>query len=295
MTGYVDNNEGLICDAVVRFLEENTHHNRTDLTRPEIDGGLGGVDLLFRLGNDIYALEHTKIESFPNQITFNARFNQFIQPVIDEVRKLGLPKPGEYRLLLPVDTHVNAKGEQLEGLQTSLIQWICETAQKLHAIHPEHLSQDFGPRVYQDKRTGRLDGIPFDITLTRTVRWNYPDKLDGYLLPVRPVPVNLEEKRHNRVQTALNKKKKKLAERKLSRARTVLVLENNDFALTTSVEVRNCLAVLLPDHPFWLDELLYMDAATASWKLYRWNWDEANWHYTHNDFDPACLVDVCPN
>ena len=51
MTGYVDNNEGLIYDAVIRFLEEYTGHNRADLRRPELEGGPGGVDLLFNLDN----------------------------------------------------------------------------------------------------------------------------------------------------------------------------------------------------------------------------------------------------
>ena len=117
MTEQVNNNEGLICDAVVCFLEENTGYARSDIRNPERESGLGGVDLLFRLGRDFYALEHTKVEPFTNQITNGISFLQFIQPVVDEINKDGLPKPSKYDLLLPVDTHVNARGQQFEALQ----------------------------------------------------------------------------------------------------------------------------------------------------------------------------------
>ena len=118
MTGYVDNNEGLICDAVIRFLEEYTGHNRADLRRPELEGGPGGVDLLFNLEGNQYALEHTKIEPFPNQIKFDVHFCQIIQPVLDKIRDCGLPKPGGYTLPLPRDVRVDAKANRLRELQS---------------------------------------------------------------------------------------------------------------------------------------------------------------------------------
>ena len=94
----MDNNEGLICDAVVCYLEENTRENRTKLRRPELEGGPGGVDLLFNLGGNQYALEHTKVEPFPNQIQFDVHFCQVIQPVLERIRNCELPKPGQYTL-----------------------------------------------------------------------------------------------------------------------------------------------------------------------------------------------------
>ena len=36
-----------------------------------------------------------------------------------------------------------------------------------------------------------------------------------------------------------------------------------------------------------------MEAAIQPWKLYRWIWDDANWHFV-KDFNPACLNNVCP-
>ena len=48
MTEQVNNNEGLICDAVVCFLEDNTGYTRSDIRNPERESGLGGVDLLLQ-------------------------------------------------------------------------------------------------------------------------------------------------------------------------------------------------------------------------------------------------------
>ena len=142
-------------------------------------------------------------------------------------------------------------------------------------------------------RISYLDGIPFDITLQRSVHWNDPEIINGVLLPARIVPDDMEEKRLNRIRTALDKKKNKLIYRKQEGARTVLVFENNDIALTNCVEIRNSLVLLLPDRPFWLDELFYMDAIITPWRLYHWNWGDAQWHDPCENFDPESLDDVC--
>ena len=292
MTGFVDNNEGLICDAVVRFLEEYTGHNRNDLSRPELEGGSGGVELLFNLGSNQYALEHTKIEPFPYQIKFDVHFCQVIQPVLEKIRACGLPKPGKYTLCLPRDVRVDAKATRLRELQSSLIQWIYKTAQELHAKHPKRHSRDVCPAGYYDHKTVRLDGFDFDITLERRVHWNNLEKEDGELCPGRPPPENMKEEQCERILTALKKKKKKLNHRKRLGAQTVLALENNHWPLTSRVEIGECIVELLPNQPGWLDKLFYMEAAFKPWTLYHWNWDKVGWDYNTRVFDPATLIDV---
>ena len=293
MAGYVDNNEGLICDAVVRFLEEKTGHKPTDLSHPELEGVLGGVDLLFNLRDNQYAIEHTKTEPFPNQIKFGIHFCQFIQPVIEKVRDCGLPKPGQYNLLLPPDVHVDTKAKRLRELQSSLIRWVLDSAQELHAKHPKRLSRDVCPAGHHDQKTARLDGFHYDISLRRSVRWNDLENYDGYLFPDFILPENMKDEQRNRIKIAIDKKKEKLTFRKRLGARSVLVLENNHFTLVSCAEIGNCLEKLLPNRPCWLDELFYMEAAKTPWDLYRWNWDYANWHYVSKSFDPDCLDDIC--
>ena len=293
MTGFVGNNEGLICDAIVRYLEENTGHNRTDIRHPELEGGPGGVDLLFNLEDNHYALEHTKIEPFPHQIKFDIHFNQVIQPVLDKVRNYGLPKPGQYHLHLPRDVRVDAKAKRLKELQSSLIRWVRDTAQELHAKYPQRLSRDACPAGHHDEKTDWLDGFHYDVTLKRSVHWSDQEKDDGHLFPSRPPPENMKDEQYTRIKTAIRKKEEKLTYRKRLEAQTVLVLENNHWVLTSCVEIGECLIELLPNRPVWLDELFYMEASFTPWTLYRWNWDESNWHHANDRFDPACLNDIC--
>ena len=209
----MDNNEGLICDAVVRFLEEYTRKNRADLSRPEFEGGPGGVDLLFNLGDTQYALEHTKIEPFTDQIKFDVHLCQVIQPVLEKIRDCGLPKPGHYTLLLPRDVRVDAKSNRLRELQSSLIRWVHGTAQELHAKHPKRLSRDICPTGHYDQKTVRLDGFDYDISLERRVHWNYLEKDDGYLFPGRPPPENMKDEQCDRIKVAIDKKEEKLTYR----------------------------------------------------------------------------------
>ena len=62
------NNEGKACDAVVKAIEKRTGVMRSQVHRPETDGVGPLVDLRLKLGDQEYAIEHTLIEPFENQI-----------------------------------------------------------------------------------------------------------------------------------------------------------------------------------------------------------------------------------
>ena len=287
-------NEGLVCDAVVRVLEERTGQQRSNIEHPEGAGVPGGVDLLFRLGSDQYALEHTRIEPFPNQIQHDAQFSQFIGPVMDQLEH-DMPQPGVYDLIFPLDTRFNAGAEQLEALRTALLHWVRDTAQDLQAIYPRRLSREECPHGVRDTHTGRPEGFPFDVTLARSVHWAESGVHDGVLRPVRIAPADVEALRRERIQTAIDKKRPKLAHRKSEGARAVLVMENNDMILSNHALVGEHFAVLLPEQPCWLDELFFMYTTTSTWTLHRWSWEDAWWEDGYIDFDPGCLHDVCAN
>ena len=57
-------NEGKVCDAVVRFIEKRTGAIRTQIRYPERDGVGPPVELRLKLDAQEYAIEHTQIESF---------------------------------------------------------------------------------------------------------------------------------------------------------------------------------------------------------------------------------------
>lgn len=284
-------NQGLVCDAVVRVWEERQGVVRSDVTQPERAGGPGAVDLLFRLGTDHYALEHTQIEAFPGQIRHDARFWQFISPVMDQLGD-SMPRPGVYDLVFPLDTRMNARADELDRRRAALVQWVREAARELHALHPQRLDRATCPHGFEGERIGRPEGFPFDVRLIRSVHWSESGVHDGVILPVRTAPSDNEPLRRKRIETALESKREKLAYRKTEGARTVLALESSDMVLTNHALVGNHLAELLPSQPSWLDELHFIDTTTSTWSVHRWDWEANWWEEGYTQFDPRRLVDA---
>ena len=93
----VPNNEGRVCDAVVRALEKRTREIRSDVRHPDKEGAGPPVDLRLRLGTQDYAIEHTRIESFGNQIGTVAVANRIVQHVRKNIPD-PFPGPACYEL-----------------------------------------------------------------------------------------------------------------------------------------------------------------------------------------------------
>jgi hypothetical protein len=66
-------NEGKVCDAVIRRLEAREGHRRKDLRSPEREGHVAPVELICRIGDRLFAFEHTGIEPFA---TSNSRLRR---------------------------------------------------------------------------------------------------------------------------------------------------------------------------------------------------------------------------
>ena len=130
---HIPDNEGKVCDAVVRTLETRTGVTRTNMYRPEDQTDRQGsrVELCLTLGKTIYAIEHTRIEAFRNQIKREVSFALLVRPVIAELNK-KLPGPALYDLILPLDRHIKVNMRQLRRIQDALACWIRENAEELH-------------------------------------------------------------------------------------------------------------------------------------------------------------------
>lgn len=287
----VENNQGRACDAVVRFLETLSGEERTGIAYPELSGELGPVDLIFSLGGGQYALEHTLVEPFEDQIRFEAHFSQLLAPVTEELAH-NMPKPGVYELIFPIDTRLNVEQNQLGSYHDTLIQWVRETALELYAANPTRIGRDICPRGIREQVRGRPDRFPFDVTLVRSVHWSDSGVHDGKLMPARYTPEDVEAHREERIQRAVEKKKGKLTFRKNEGYTTLLALENNDIALTNHALVGEKIVQLLPAQPEWLDELFFIDTTTTMWTLWRWNWSDGWWIEEWEEFDSNSLVDL---
>ena len=57
-------NEGKACDAIIRHVETRERASRSALRSPDAEHHPAPVELVFSIGAQLYALEHTGIEPF---------------------------------------------------------------------------------------------------------------------------------------------------------------------------------------------------------------------------------------
>jgi hypothetical protein len=74
-------NEGKVCDAIVRRLEDREQQTRADLRWPEKENHQFPVELVFKLGGQLYALEHTGIEPFDGHLRMEAQTEKLFAPI----------------------------------------------------------------------------------------------------------------------------------------------------------------------------------------------------------------------
>ncbi len=286
------NNEGKACDAIVRLLEMRTGERRTDIRYPELDGRGPPVELRLSVGGQDYAIEHTQIEAFEDQIQTGEEFGRLINPVVKELSG-RLPGPGIYYLYFPIDARVGAKGNELDKARSDLTEWVGEHARRLHAKNPEKPTRERNPRGFEDEYKARPPGFPYEVTLRREAHWSLSTQHDGVLLPGRYAPEEVEALRTVRLQTALDRKCPKLWRCKEDGARTVLVLEDNDISLSNYVIIGDALAGLLNERPNLPDEIYLVESAINRWHVRVMKYDEE--YFPEEDltvFDSAELVDI---
>jgi len=284
-------NEGKALDAVLQVLEQRERLSRGDLRSPEADHHQAPIDLVCTVGDRLYALEHTGIEPFGNQIAMGQHNDSLFKPVINRLRDL-LPPNAVFELHVPVNaaTRTKLKPAEVTKIQHALINWVSATAPGLEMARP-------GCYVTPIREV-TIPGVPFSVSLHRLV----PLGAEFYGLSVRAiVGPDLEGARHDRIAAMCAKKYGKLQHWKLSyRARTILVLEDADIQLTNHVVVAEALARAeasrsdLPDEIYLVTS--YLETSWQAICLRRSSPQEYNgltgerWEY--EKFDPAELTDL---
>jgi hypothetical protein len=83
MSGSKDDmtNEGKACDAVIRVLEVREGQMRKDLRSPEQDRHAAPIELTCRIGDRLFAFEHTIIEPFSGHVQLQAEAERHFRPI----------------------------------------------------------------------------------------------------------------------------------------------------------------------------------------------------------------------
>ncbi len=279
----ISNNEGKACDAVVKVLEKRTCETRADIRHPERDLVGPPVDLRLKLGVQEYAIEHTRIEPFENQIK-SALVSREISDYIERSLSGRLPGPMYYELHVPPDVCLPEKKDKRNQALRNLADWIQKNAQVMHernigrtvpAYSPYHV---ISPYCWPDDCIKRKP-MGFNCAV-ELLRWPHavPIRRKPGCIVTRLInPNELEDLRTTRIRRAFSDKFPKLACCKAEGARTVLVMENRDLALTRFDLVGNQLPELLAEHSDQPDEIYLLETWTNLWWVFLMKRDDKHW------------------
>jgi len=212
-------NEGKVCDAIVRRLEEREQRKRTDLCWPERENHKSAVEIAFKLGDQLYALEHTLIEPFEGHMRMEAQTEKLFTPIISALKD-ALGEDALFELYLRLNALDGRKPAELSRIQQAIIAWVKATAPTIpRRPHPDYKGTPFGPVM--------VENIP--LVLCRFE----PPIIPGQHFRIRHTVDNIDLLRTDRMKAAIEKKFPKLAAwKKNENAKSILVLEQNDIQLT---------------------------------------------------------------
>lgn len=207
-----------VINAVLRLMETRQGEQFTDFNEPDkIERRKKAVDLRVKGRHSEYVLEHTLIESFPEQILDNKQPKRLLDPIIKKLNGT-LPGPGSYQLIVETCAVKGAKNG--EKIRIALIDWIRNKTPGLKMGVPPHHFIKATPQ-----------GVPFEVMLRCIPGTNGRFRI-RYL-----TPENLKKKRCARIRRALDQKLPKLQAAKEDGAISVLVLESNDISLGCPEEI----------------------------------------------------------
>jgi hypothetical protein len=247
-------NEGKACDAIVRRMEERERQERAELSRPEKEKHKSPVEVAFKLGDQLYAIEHTVIEPFKGHIRMEAQAEKLFAPIADALKR-SLGTDALVELYLPLHGLDGKKSPELETIQQAIIAWVEATAPTI-PLRSDGKGTPVSPM--------NVEKVPFNLSLCR-----FPPIIPGHHFLIKHTVANIEKLRAERMQTAIDKKFPKLAAfKKDENAKSILVLEQNDIQLTNPSIVADTylpLAKARADRP---DETYLLASCLSPW----WMW-----------------------
>ena len=246
--------EGKACDAIVRRLEERENVLRASLRSPEQKRHPFPVEIAFTLGSQLFALEHTGIEPFKGHIRMEAQAEWLFAPITNALKN-SLCTDALFELYMPVNALQGRQKAEVQTIQQAIIEWVKKTAPTV----PKRPNPDYrGSAVGQTA----IQGIPFPVSLWRFA----PPVIPGYHFQIRHSVENIEQLRTERMKEAIDKKFPKLAAwKKIEKAKTVLVLEQNDIQLTNPSIVADTFLPLASPRRDRPDETYLVASCLSPW------------------------------
>ncbi|MGJ5074555.1 hypothetical protein [Bradyrhizobium oligotrophicum] len=250
------------CEGIIQHLELREGVKRSDVHVRDVGSDTppgARVEMTFRLGDQLYAIEHTGLEPFEGFMAHQNRSPDLFAPIEAGVTAaLGafLASGVVIEMHMPIDAFTGRKMREVRALQAALIEHVSISAPTL----PVSLYADYRGTLM----TAQPVGVPFQVSLIR---------FEGFRgLPGRFQLKHLAgsgQPRAPRIQRSCNDKFPKLAAWKCSdNARTILVLEDNDIYLTNQIIVADTFLPIARARADAPDETYMVSTCTQPW--YAW-------------------------
>ena len=179
-----------VCEAIIRHLETREGHARADVHVRDHGASIAGADarveMTFRLGDQLYALEHTGIEPFDGFVEMNNEAPRLFEPLQQSLSGLLDPQ-STFELTMPLHALRGRKMSEVRKRQDALREWVLATAPAV----PK--------RPYGDLRCGHVDGAVMEMPVTLR-RWDSMG-LPGMFM-IRHLAPKIEETRAARILRA---------------------------------------------------------------------------------------------
>ncbi|MEW6545146.1 MAG: hypothetical protein AB1411_16265 [Nitrospirota bacterium] len=243
-------NERAICGAVAKYLADRRSEQ---IVRIEgIDAVVRdrpAVECIYHTATIRFAVEHTRIESFPNQIAEGKHFAYLLGPL---EAQLNGKLPGVYFLTVDVGAvHVAAANH--EQVRAALATWIIDHAA---ALDPEEGTGPAGKCEISATPTG----VPFEVTLHRDCDYG------SQLLVMQGLVGDRQQQRRESIRRSLANKCHKLQAASGAGCESVLVLESDDVALASRVAVAKAVVAELTAREDKPDVIVWARTSTNPWK-----------------------------
>lgn len=211
------NHERNCCEVVLRILEEQHGALRADVRLDT--AATRGIEAECRIADQHYALEHTLIEPFPENLKDDIVFKQVFDESIETDVKDSLRSDLAYDVYVDVYAFSQRSKAELVGIRKKIVVWLRASIPQL-------------PEPTQPQRIA-IRAEPPALPVSITLGCHRSEMNGGRMMPGRFAPLALESLRRVRLLKALRDKSPKLHAARRVGTRTVLILENRDIALTS--------------------------------------------------------------
>jgi hypothetical protein len=278
-------NEGKVCDAVIRILEAREGDRRGEVRSPERDRHAAPIELTCRIGDTVFAFEHTGIEPFSGHMQLDAEADTHFRPI--EAMVVGkLPPDKTFELNMPVLATQGLRLKELRAVHEALVAWIVATAPTL----PIARYGDYLPSIGKSKPSG----VPFEVSLYRFETVIPPSRFF-----IRHVVNDHVMAREKRIREACGRKFPKLETWRQNGARSILILEDNDIFLTNAQVVYEALAKVEQEFPNRPDEIYLVSTVIENpWFVHALRIGDRGYYQMTDareclfEFDPNALDDL---